>query len=62
MSEESVTITVPNVDIELLRNQRDALLNSIEYDNISYLNRISFEGLISMLDAMLDIAWCGKIL
>lgn len=44
----NVTITVPNVDVALLRKQRNYLLELPSNEHA--------EGLISLLDAMLDNA------
>jgi len=69
-------IAVPTVDIDLLRVQRDALLEMIDIapllndgcvgaaleimDSVTNRNGVDFiQGLIEMLDAMLDIAELG---
>jgi len=49
--EQSVTITVPNVSISLLREQRDWLLTLPDNADSD-----EADGLINLLDAMLDIA------
>jgi hypothetical protein len=55
----SVTITVPKVDVSLLRNQRDALLEITSSGLVKYkVDRL--EGIISLLDEMLDIAEIGR--
>lgn len=56
---DKAILTVPQVDIELLRDQRNYLLEIIEdkqrapkrHDSIALL-----DGLVSLLDSMLDIA------
>jgi len=63
------TITIPKVDVALLKLQRDAVLESI--DDSSYLGESSdyerllvhrqshverLEGVVNLLDAMIDVA------
>lgn len=51
-------ILVPNVDVHLLRKQRESLENVVSTYN-SYADAAlieNFTGLIYMLDAMIDIA------
>jgi len=56
-------ITVPNVNIELLREQRDCLLNELLYnpEEIGEYRREMLDGIINLLDVMLDIAELGHI-
>ncbi len=48
---DTKTIVIPEVDIPLLRKQRDHLLSLPREENV--------EGVIHLLDAMLDIAERG---
>lgn len=52
------TIVVPNVDINLLRRQRDWLLNDIMRDpTFNELPKPELiDGILNLLDEMLDIA------
>jgi len=50
------TIIVPNVDISLLRQQRDAVLNDTHWNFKSNETKGELQGLINLLDNMLDIA------
>jgi len=51
---EGITITVPNVDVDLLREQRDALLEMrLTRESDEWL---AVTGVIHLLDAMLDVA------
>jgi hypothetical protein len=61
-----LTITVPRVDMHLLKKQRDAVLRSIKLEEsfplpdekeIELMN-----GLVNLLDAMIDIAEVGEVL
>lgn len=51
-------ITVPGIDIELLRKQRNLVLTTIEIlDHVAKKEEIhALEGLVNLLDSMLDIA------
>lgn len=51
-------INVPNVDIRLLRNQRDTVLEILEEPNplVSAQDDENLKGLAHMLDEMVDIA------
>ena len=51
----SININVPNVGITLLREQRDRLL-VIQLNTPSNDDKQTLEGIINLLDAMLDIA------
>lgn len=56
---DPVTITVPRVDVELLREQRDTLLTMVDGVNIADRTKAetgAIDGVINLLDAMLDIA------
>ena len=48
------TIVIPNVDLDLLREQRDAVLYCREGSQVTLL-RTRLDGLVHLLDAMLDI-------
>lgn len=50
-------VMVPNVDITLLRRQRDTFLDMLEENpKLSPLERYHLNGTINMMDTMLDIA------
>jgi len=53
---EGITITVPNVDVALLREQRDALLELERIFVQGGESWLALEGVIHLLDAMLDVA------
>lgn len=48
------TITVPRVDVGLLRMQRDSLLKP--FFELDGDDRENFDGIVALLDTMLDIA------
>ena len=51
----TLMIVVPNVNIDLLRKQRDWLIEHV--DDIPQQNQLEEgQGIINLLDAMLDIA------
>jgi len=50
------TIIVDNVDVDLLRQQRDTVLNDIHWDFKSNETKGKLQGLVNLLDNMLDIA------
>lgn len=53
----SQTLTVPNVDVELLRKQRDAVNELANEEDVlpgAYFDELN--GLLCLLDAMVDIA------
>lgn len=50
----TVDVLVPNVDVQLLRKQRDALLNA-ENMRIEAVKE-HIDGVLNLLDIMLDIA------
>lgn len=59
---DAMEITVPNVNIALLKQQRNHLLSLTRLSiNVSGEND-ELEGVISLLDAMLDIAEVGRIM
>jgi hypothetical protein len=69
MTDSTKDILVPNVDIRLLREQRDALLHQFTLGSLAPEAHI--QGVISLLDSMLDTAegctmakerstWVGK--
>lgn len=49
----AVEITIGNVDVELLGQQRDGLL---EMDGANKKDREVLDGVVNLLDAMLDVA------
>ena len=49
-------INVKNIDISLLREQRDDLLATIETMQLQEKQVESLDGIVNMLDVMLDIA------
>jgi len=50
------TIIVDNVDVDMLRQQRDTVLNDIHWDFKSNETKGKLQGLVNLLDNMLDIA------
>ena len=54
MTDSTKDILVPNVDIRLLREQRDALLHGGDMTAESVEAHI--QGVVNLLDSMLDIA------
>jgi hypothetical protein len=61
-----VTITVPRVDVKLLREQRNAVLRSIKAEESFLLSDERdielMDGVVNLLDAMIDIAEVGEVL
>ena len=49
-------INVKNIDVSLLREQRDDLLATIETVQLQEKQVESLDGIVNMLDVMLDIA------
>ena len=49
-------INVKNIDVSLLREQRDDLLATIETMQLQEKQVESLDGIVNMLDVMLDIA------
>lgn len=59
------SILVPNVDLELLSEQRGVLMTMVDGVNLAERTdeeRDAIDGLINLIDAMLDIAYVGKIM
>ena len=53
------TISVPNVDVGALREQRNELIDLMNEHNVP--SGTQLDGLINLLDAMLDIAEIEEI-
>lgn len=51
-------VTVPNVDVDLLRTQRNMLLGIVINPEAQKL----LEGVVNLLDSMLDIAEVGHVI
>ena len=49
-------INVKNIDVSLLREQRDDLLATIETMQLQEKQVENLDGIVNLLDAMLDIA------
>ena len=49
-------INVKNIDVSLLREQRDDLLATIETMQLQEKQVESLDGIVNMLDVMLDLA------
>ena len=50
-----VTVTVPRVDLQLLRAQRDQLIDIVNEQGTSSPRFDQLDGVINLLDVMLDI-------
>ncbi len=51
----TVTVTVPRVDLQLLRTQRDQLIDIVNEQGTSSPRFDQLDGIINLLDVMLDI-------
>lgn len=54
--ENKTTITIPRVDLKLLRIQRNQLINLLNEKGTSSNGLETIDGLINLLDEMLDIS------
>jgi len=50
----NVVMVSVNVDLSLLREQRDFLINGMDENSLSHCDEV--EGIVNLLDAMLDVA------
>ena len=51
----TVTVTVPRIDLQLLRAQRDQLIDIVNEQGTSSPRFDQLDGVINLLDVMLDI-------